>query len=80
MSNQKEVESQILFKKKIQYFFDKNIPIHLKFKLNYFKNGYVTEINNDFFILDDFRDGEIIVFFLELERIEEYKTLGEKNE
>jgi len=77
MKNQKEDELIQLFQKKVEYFYTKKLPVHLKFKSGYFKNGNIIEYKDDFFILDEFKDKKLVVFFLELEKIDEYKSIGE---
>jgi hypothetical protein len=76
MSNEKEEE---VMKKKIQYFFDTSQPVHIKFKKDYWKNGYVKEVGSDFFMLKEFLDGELPVFYLEIEHIEKYTKKEETN-
>jgi len=77
MKNQKEAELIQLLQKKVEYFCVKKLPVHLKFKSGYFKNGYIVKYEDDLFILDEFKDGQLAVFFLELEKISEYKSIGE---
>jgi len=68
-----------LLNQKIQNFFDMKQAIHVKFKRGHFKNGYIKEIRSDFFIVDDFQDGEEFVFFLEIENVDTYKTIEKTN-
>ncbi len=57
---------------KIQYFYDSARPVHIKFKKGYWKNGNVIETSSDFFVIDEFLEGNLPVFFLEIENVEEY--------
>jgi hypothetical protein len=72
MSN--EIE---LMQKKAQYFFDNKKAVHVKYKKGFFKNGNILEMSSDFFILNDFLEGNFPVFFLEVEEIELYTTREE---
>lgn len=64
MTDEKEMIE--ILQKRLQYFFDKQIPIHVTLKENKFLNGYVKEVSADFFILDDFKEGEQPVFYIEI--------------
>lgn len=57
---------------KAKYFYDAGRPVHIKFKKGYWKNGNITELSSDFFIIDEFLEGNLPVFFLEIEKIDEY--------
>jgi hypothetical protein len=74
MSN--EIESNLM-QQKADYFFKNKKAVHVKYKKGFFKNGEIIEISSDFFMLNDFLEGEFPVFFLEIEEIELYTTKGE---
>jgi len=57
---------------KAKTFFNKQIPVHLLKKDREWYNGLITEISNDFFIIDEMKLGKRVVFFLEIWEIEEY--------
>ena len=80
MPNQKEDDFEEVFKVKSKYFYEKKIPVHIKFKAGYFRNGIILELNSDFLIFDEFREGRMIIFFIEIDRLEEYKSKEENRE
>jgi hypothetical protein len=65
-------ENEMLMRKKVQFFYDSKEAVHVSYKKGYWKNGYIKEISYDFFIIDDFMDGDIPVFYLELNDISIY--------
>ena len=73
-----------LLQKQVQYFYDNKTPIHITLKEqtatgnSVWYNGVVYEIGSDFFLFDEFREGRIPVFFLQIEKIKIYKTDVEK--
>lgn len=58
--------------KRIQYFFDNQKAIHCQTKGGRWYNGYILEVNADFFILNEFKVGELPVFFIEVEEVTQY--------
>jgi len=62
-----------VLKSKVNYFFENKIPVHVTYQRGYWKNGKIKEIGTDFFLIDEFLEGERVIFFLEIEKIEEYK-------
>lgn len=70
-------ERKLALQQKADYFFKANKAIHIKFLKGYFLNGYIKEISADFFILDEFVEGEIPCFFLQIDEIDLYKTKAE---
>jgi len=78
MNNSGNVNLTETFKSKAKYFFSTKTPIHVKFKLSYFKNGIINEVNEDFFILEDFVEGRLVIFYSEIERVDEYRKIGVK--
>jgi len=56
---------------KIKVFFERKIPVHLLKKDREWMNGYIKEVGNDFFLIDELKFGERIVFLIELFSIEE---------
>lgn len=59
-----------LLKKKAKIFYDRRQPVHVMLKKRYWKNGIILEISDDFFFIDDFKDGKELVFFIEVYSIE----------
>lgn len=70
-----EVDVKTL-QKKVDYFFKSKECVHVKFKRGFWKNGYVTEISADFFILDELIEGDMPVFFMEIKDVEKYNKKG----
>jgi len=65
-----------LLKIKVSTFFNGNIAVHCNMP-NHFINGHITEISSDFFMVNDFVEGLLPVFFLELKDISPYKSREE---
>lgn len=57
---------------KANAFFKLSQPVHCKYKNGNWKRGYILEVNADFFLLNEFKDGEVPVFFIELRDIDRY--------
>jgi len=70
-----------IIKKKVDYFYKNKIPAHLSLKTERFLNGKIKEINDEFFILDDFVEGEQPIFYIEIlpNGIKKYKEKNGKN-
>ena len=64
--------------KKVNFFKDKSKPVHVSIKSGKFYNGFITEINADFFIVSEFKFGEQPVFYVEVLTVEEYWLSGEE--
>lgn len=64
MTDEKEMIK--ILQKRVQYFFDNHISIHVTLKENKFLNGDIKEVSADFFILNDFKEGEQPVFYIEI--------------
>lgn len=70
-----------ILQQKAHYFFDRKIPIHITLKTSIWKNGNIIEpISADFFLLDEFKDGQMPIFFLEVSDIEEFTKDGGEDE
>lgn len=71
--NNEEQRQLLEHQKRALYFHKEKVDVHVKMKSNYFYNGTISEISEaDFFILIDFKVGEIPIFFIDIERIERY--------
>jgi len=70
-----------VMKKKANYFYKKKIPIHVSLKTEKWLNGKIKEIGSDFFIIEDFVEGEYVVFLMEIlpNGLEKYKKKEKKN-
>ena len=59
-----------------RYFSRNNIKAHIIRNDNIFFNGLIKEVGSDFFIIDDDKDGHMVVFFRELKHpIEEFQEV-----
>lgn len=67
-------------KQKANYFYKNSIPIHAKYKRGHWKRGYILSFSSDFFMLNEFHDGEMPIFFLELLDIEKYNEVKDEKE
>lgn len=71
-------------KRKIQVFFDKDIPIHIVTKSDSWINGFITEVGAEFFMVNDRKMGNMPLFFSDIRILEtfdgDYSSLpkGEK--
>lgn len=66
----------ITLKKKVRYFFESKIPVHIKKKNTYFHNGIILELEGDLLILDDKKNGAMPIYLMEIfdiEKMEEEK-------
>ena len=70
--NEKENDDIELIKQKSYFFFKNKKPVHITLKKNWFHNGNIKEISADFLIINDFKEGEMPVFFLEIFDVREY--------
>jgi hypothetical protein len=69
MTNDKDND---LFYEKIKVYSEKSIPIHITLQNDSWLNGFVKEVKTDFFMLEEFKNGLMPVFFSELKFIETY--------
>lgn len=76
----KRMEETIkVLKEKANYFFSKNLRVHITKKDKNFFNGEILTTKEDEFVfkINDDKEGERIVFYSEINDIEEYKERGE---
>lgn len=60
-----------------RYFCDNQIEAHIKLTSGSFWNGLIKEVSSEFFIIDDNKEGNKVIFYRELERpIEEFQEVG----
>lgn len=62
---------------KAQFFKDRNIAVHISKKNNWFHNGKILDIESDFLILIDEKEGEMPIFFDEIFEIEKREDKNE---
>lgn len=65
-------EHLIVVGKKAEFFFQKLQPVHVTYKKGFWRNGFIKEIGTDLLILDDFKEGETVIFFLEISDLEKF--------
>jgi len=63
-----------LMKKKVEYFYNKKVAVHIKKKNGYLNNGFILEFALDLIILDDERSGAMPIYFEEILEIEERRA------
>lgn len=71
-------EQNDIIRKKLEFFKDKNIAIHISKKNGWFHNGKILEITGDFFIIDDEKTGAMPIYFIEIKEIEKKKEVGDE--
>ena len=77
--DKKEKEEEVFIdeinisKKKVLYFFQQKLPIHIKLKNGRWLNGDIVLIETDLFMIEDLKRGEVPVMYEELNHIEKYK-------
>ena len=57
-------------RKKAEFYKNQNLIVHITKKNNWWHNGIIKKINDDFLILVDEKEGELPIFFLEIVEIE----------
>lgn len=65
-----------LMKKKVEFFYKRQVAVHIKKKNGYIHNGNILEFAGDLIILDDERSEAMPIYFEEIEEIEQRR---EKN-
>ena len=59
---------------KIKYFFEHKKDIHIALKTGEWLNGMICEpVNDEYFMLDEYKKGMMPVFYKEIFNVEEYK-------
>jgi len=83
-TNIESIDNELeLIKKKIEYFFKENIPIHINLKAKSvtsrkFLNGYIKEIKKDMLILEDIIHlTKHFIFFVEIFEVFPYRQKEE---
>ena len=68
-----------LIKKRAQFFLDNNQPVHIQTNKITWYNGYITDVRSDFIMINDFKLGEMPVFFMEIVTVDKYTDNSELN-
>lgn len=63
--------------KEAKYYFDNKKIIHVAYKDGSWNNGTIKEFFGDGFILIDFKDGEMPIFYLRVKKVSIYTTRDE---
>jgi len=63
-------EQEETIRKKILFYSQQNLAVHIKKKNNWFHNGVIKSVESDHCILLDEKEGEMPIFFLEIFEIE----------
>ena len=72
MSINKETDEEILFLT-TKFYFDNQKSIHVTYSDGTWNNGDIVEVKQDFFMLNDFEDGIMPIFFIKVKSIKEFK-------
>jgi len=63
-------------RKKAEFFYSRGIEVHITKFNNWFHNGKILEVKEDFLILDDEKEDEMPIFFTEIFEIEKREKLN----
>ena len=63
-------EEQETIRKKLEFYRDQEIAVHIKKKNQWFYNGIIIKIDVDFIILRDEKEGDMPIFFSEIFEVE----------
>ncbi len=78
MSNENETS---ILRKTIKIYYEKSTAIHIKFKQDYWKNGFILDLGDeDYFMLNEFLEGEMPVFYTQIKEITPYSKKGETDD
>ena len=68
---------ELMIEEKAKVFSDKKIQVHITKKNGSWLNGSITELNADFLMLQELKEGLMPVFFLEIKNIQTLTKRGE---
>lgn len=74
MTDDNDKEMIDLLQRKVAYFFNENIAIHLFYKSGEWARGNIVSIDGDKFILDERINGKIPIFFSEISDVQKLKV------
>lgn len=77
MRNEITTELSDIEKQKIILAYNSKLQLHIKKKNEEWLNGYVKDIQADFFYFEDRVNGIVPIFWLELLKVEPYMEVGE---
>jgi hypothetical protein len=61
-----------ILQKRIQAYADLKIRVHITLKSGLWKRGIITKVGDEFFMLEESLQGEMPIFFQEIEKIDKY--------
>lgn len=65
-------DAKQLLEKKARSYNSLGTVVHIKFKRGYFMRGKITEVSNEFFMLDERKLGTMPIFYIEINDIEPF--------
>jgi len=71
-------EDNNILKRKIEYFLNNKLLVHISLKNSKFLNGKILELAGDMIIVDDDFLGAVPVYFAEIRYLEPYKSREER--
>lgn len=57
---------------RFKVFLDKEIPVHITRKDGSWANGFIKEISSNFIILEEFKQGSIVIFLSEIDKVDSF--------
>lgn len=66
-------ETRNMNEEKINSAFNNKTKVHITLRNKSWRNGIITYIGADFFIIEDMINGQDPIFFLDLDKIEPFK-------
>jgi len=71
-------EDDNILKRKIKYYFENQLPVHISLRSTRFLNGKVLKFAGDLLIIDDQFLGATPVYLEEIKYVEPFKERGEE--
>ena len=68
-----------VIKKRTSFFYSQNTPVHIRFINGKWLNGIIKELNDELFVINEFKDGPIPIFYIEVDTISPYVSPEDKN-
>jgi len=72
-------EQEKIIKKKLEFFKNQKVAVHISKKNEWFHNGKILEIQGDLIILDDEKNGAMPIYFEEIKDIEKKRDDNENS-
>jgi hypothetical protein len=71
-------EDNNILKRKIKYYFENQLPVHISLKSTRFLNGKILEFAGDLLIIDDFLLGATPIYLEEIKYVEPFRVKEEE--